>query len=157
MSRNNCRICGIFRDNGWITENTSGTESFDQFPGNIDKLNIVKQSEGISFYILYRCPGCGGFYLRTKKDEFDSYTEVMIIADKIVPVSDKEAGRILNPPATETYYAEINVSRCCSKCGSADVKKLRESTAGDDILVWFRCLKCGNEEIMDSYQPDESF
>lgn len=48
----------------------------------------------------------------------------------------------------------INTSLHCSKCNSDQIEKKREINSGDQILVWYKCISCGNEEFMDAYELD---
>jgi hypothetical protein len=155
MNINNCKICGIFQQNGWVTENTVKSPERDNFPDNLDQMTVIKQNNGINRYALYQCPGCGTYYLKTMKDEFDNYDEVMVTVEKLYSITDEKARKIINPAPGDPHFTDINITQHCSKCSSGNVKKLRDVKVGEDYLVWYKCLDCGNEEFMDSYQLDD--
>lgn len=149
-----CSICNDLRD-GWEASPSYASSGGDPFPQALDSLSVIKRHDGVSAYTLYQCPGCGIYYLRQGSQEWDSYEELMRDIERLSPLNDEEARRLLSPVESEPRYAEINNTRRCSKCRSARVKKLRDTRVGSDILVWYRCETCGNEEYMDAYEVPE--
>ncbi len=83
------------------------------------------------------------------------YDDAMVDIDKLYPIENEKAQKIINPGLAEPHFAEINISRHCTKCHSGNVEKLRETKVEKDILVWYKCLECGNEEFMDKYTASD--
>jgi len=47
--------------------------------------------------------------------------------------------------------------RMCPLCKSSNVDLVNSATIGCEIFITFRCLNCGNEEILDDYQIKDWF
>jgi hypothetical protein len=147
MIKNDCTLCSMLQD-GW--------ESGD--PGDpytiILKLRVVKQDRGGLPY-LYRCPLCSTWFYRRTTQEWDSYQERMLDIEKISPLDEKAAQEMIDPKPPDPPVWIIKTPGRCSKCGSGNIEILRETMVGSEVLVWERCLNCGNEEFMDVIDEDE--
>ncbi|OHD12430.1 MAG: hypothetical protein A2Y34_11710 [Spirochaetes bacterium GWC1_27_15] len=154
MKKNNCLICGIFQKDGWEIENSKNEPYNDKFPKNLNSLTIIKQSISWGISALYQCPECKTYFLRIIKDEFDYFAEEMLTVEKLYPITDENAQEIIYPKHQKPQFVEINISLRCSKCNSKNIEKLREMNVKDDILIWYKCQNCGNEEFMDYYNTD---
>jgi hypothetical protein len=76
----------------------------------------------------------------------------MIGIEKLYPIEFVEVENILNPKPLENRYIEINNPLHSSKCHSGTIEKIREMKVEEQILVWCKCMKCGNEGFMDVYK-----
>lgn len=146
--KNSCKICGIFKENGWEIENTPENPFEDQFPQNINHLLIIFEKKNIlTSDIIYQCPECRNYFILRKTIPGGSYdAQKTYFIERLTPIKKEEAEEIIQN--TTSQETPDNFMRC-SDCQSCNMIKTNSNSIGTELFITYQCQDCGYEITLD--------
>ncbi len=148
-----CRICGMFKNDGWEIENTPENLYSDKFPDTFGYLTLYKDFNHIDIFQILLCPECGSFYLHTRSTPGGSYDAMKTyIVEKLRPLTPDEVEKYINNSEQSEKITGSTDGVRCPKCKSSNADKVYSGSIGGEVFMSFKCSNCGFEDTVDEYQ-----